>query len=325
MKNKWVLTVGVIIIVLGLFYAFNTDRDNLSDRDIVSSLVGNWKTFEKTIPERPVLGATSWNYPSIVQVISDDKLLIEYDDGHIVKYSVIGHGKKGDFTFVENVGKVNELSTEDWNLVELKYGNTSKVPVTFKHSPSVSGITKTVIGNDWIEVSENPFTAPTPIAKSQNTGAKSSSSSSIASSPTVSSVKIAFLLDSQDIVYRGKGTVVGCDKVVLVDRNIAPTTMPLNAAMKLLFNDRTPWPYHSGVPGNYVGGRPDVPITFSRATLESGVAKVYLYGNNVLSGECDDPRLTSQVEATAFQFPSVKSVVIYLNDKQWHTPSLKGE
>jgi len=141
----------------------------------------------------------------------------------------------------------------------------------------------------------------------------------------VSKVKIALLIDSADNIYRGDGIARGCDKVVMVERQINPTTMPLNASLKLLFTDKTPWPYKTGVPGNFVGGRPDIPLTFSRATLENGVAKVYIYGNVTFSGVCDDPRLVSQVEETAFQFPSVKSVKIYVNDKEWTAPSGKGE
>ncbi len=321
MKDKIFLTIGVVLIALGLFYVLNLKQGNPSEQAVISNLVGSWSTFEKTIPDRPVLGATSWNYPSIIQIISSNKSLIEYDDGHIVKYAVISYDREKGFAFVENVGKVNELSPGDWNLVELKYGNTSGAPITFKLSPpSPSGIPS---ASDWKEVSENPFTtAPVVVVKKTNTG--SGNSAPVVSNPTVSSVKIAFLLDSQDVTYRGAGVIKGCDKVVLVDRKIAPTTMPLTAALKLLFNDRTPWPYREGVPGNFVGGRPDLPLTFSKATVENGVAKVYLYGNVGLAGVCDDPRLTSQVEQTAFQFPTVKSVKIYINDKEWATPSGKG-
>lgn len=322
MQNKLLITAGVVLIVIGLLYALNIKPGNLSEEAVVSNLVSNWQTFEKTIPDRPVLGATDWNYPSIIQIISSDKLLVEYDDGHIVKYSVVSYAGKNNFAFVENVGKVNELSSDDWNLVELKYGNTSGAPVTFKHSPPVLGGTPNA--SDWKKVNENPFTGSAPVAQNTSSGNSNTVNVSNNSNPTVSSVKIAFLLDREDSVYRGNGVIKGCDKVVLVDRKISPTNMPLNAALKLLFNDRTPWPYRPGVPGNFVGGRPDLPLTFSKATLENGVAKVYLYGNVGLAGVCDDPRLTSQVEQTAFQFPSVKSVKIYVNDKEWITPNLKG-
>lgn len=320
MKNKLMIAVGVVIIIAGLFYVSNFKQTSQKEELVIKNLIQNWKDFEKTISNRPVLGATSWNYPTIVQIISSDKLLLEYDDGHIVKYSVVEYKKNGGVTFVEDVGKLNELSSDDWNLVLLKYGNSSGRPITFEYKPSSSGAI--VNYEDWKIVDENPFTkekvvkgveAPITAVGGGNTAPVK-----------ISSVKIALLIDSGDVSYRGKGVARGCDKVVMVERQITPTTMPLNASLKLMFNDKTPWPYREGVPGNFVGGRPEFPLTFSKATLENGVAKVYLYGNVGLAGVCDDPRLTAQVEQTAFQFPSVKSVKIYVNDKEWVTPSGKG-
>src|SRR3989338_7393140 len=107
MKDKIIVIVGLLIIAAGLFYAVNFNKVTPSEEAVISSLVGNWKAFEKTIPDRPVLGATTWNYPGIIQIISSDKLLIEYDDGHIVRYSVISYSGKNKFSFVESVGSVN--------------------------------------------------------------------------------------------------------------------------------------------------------------------------------------------------------------------------
>lgn len=324
MKDKIILVIGLIIIVAGLIYAVNLHKNNTSEEAIVKSLVDNWKIFEPTIPDRPVLGSTAWNYPSIIQIIASDKLLIEYDDGHIIKYSVLGYKKGSEFSFLENVGKTNELSPDDWNLVQLKYGNGYEMPSTFKFTALASGIN--VDSSQWVKIDENPFTQSSAPAKTSSASPNVSSNQGQSTAiSNVSKVKIAFLIDSQDLSYRGAGVVVGCDKAVLVERQIVPTTMPLNAAMKLLFNDKTPWPYKEGVPGNFIGGRPDFPLTFSKATLQDGVAKIYIYGNVGLAGVCDDPRLTSQVEQTAFQFLSVKSVKIYVNDKEWTTPNEKGE
>jgi hypothetical protein len=40
-----------------------------------------------------------------------------------------------------------------------------------------------------------------------------------------------------------------------------------------------------------------------------------LTGQMSLAGECDDPRFQAQIEYTAKQFPTVKSLAVFVNGK----------
>lgn len=141
-------------------------------------------------------------------------------------------------------------------------------------------------------------------------------STSTQTSPSVTQVKVALIaLDDNG----AKGKKIGCnDSVVYATRQVASTTQPLNAAFKELFSLGT----------NTYGGLYNVihsmqskqsgkPLQFDHATLENGVAKVYLTGDfGGLGGVCDDPRVPAQLEETARQFSTVQSVEVYLEGQQ---------
>ncbi len=137
----------------------------------------------------------------------------------------------------------------------------------------------------------------------------------------ISQVKIALLAEpaKDDDIKKVKG----CDLVSLVERDIAPTLAPLTASMKELFAKKDTWPYTENSSGSFISSQKD--LFFDKAILSNGVAKIYLTGKYSLSGECDDPRIETQIEETAMQFATVKSVEIFLNDKPFVIPSLKGE
>lgn len=122
--------------------------------------------------------------------------------------------------------------------------------------------------------------------------------------PTVNKVSLALLTDPDGEPERG------CDDVVMIDRQIEPTTMPLTRSIELLFSiDDT----------NINGARHFIPNTadtlkFDRAEVINGVAKIYLTGRlSGLAGVCDNPRTAIQIEETALQFVTVDSVQLYLN------------
>lgn|SRR3989344_2762166 len=135
------------------------------------------------------------------------------------------------------------------------------------------------------------------------------------SAPLVSRVKIALLVDPGDEEFKSTSKSRGCDAVVLVERTVPQTTQPLNAAYRELFRRQEQWPYGPGQAGNFISSRTQ--LNFERASIEGGVARVYLTGAiGSLGGVCDEPRLQAQIEETAFQFPNIKSVEIFLNTKK---------
>jgi len=129
----------------------------------------------------------------------------------------------------------------------------------------------------------------------------------------VSKIKIPLLVDQGDAAYENQGKPAGCDRVIMVEKAITPTSAPLTSAMNELFKRKDIWP-PTGTPGNFITSQTN--LNFQKATIENGVANIYLTGSYTLSGVCDDPRLKTVLEETALQFPTVRSVKFYLNDKE---------
>jgi hypothetical protein len=142
----------------------------------------------------------------------------------------------------------------------------------------------------------------------------------------VSRIEIAVLRNLQD---GSTGTRRGCDEVVMLTRSVATTTAPLAAAMRELFAYQNTSGVATGT-FSYIDKSNDSrtgsqrPLQFDRAEVVDGTAKVYVTGDPVYAGVCDDPRLTIQIEETAKQFPTVNAVEIYLNGQRYTQPSGRG-
>lgn len=131
---------------------------------------------------------------------------------------------------------------------------------------------------------------------------------SIPTSNYISSVSLAFLADSSKV----GGKKAGCDYVYFVSLPVTPTTAPLNAAMRTLFNKNVT---STENPGNFIGTQSS--LKFSEARLDNGVASIYLTGEigPFEDEDCDEGRLFTQINETALQFSTVKSVRVYLDGK----------
>lgn len=109
-----------------------------------------------------------------------------------------------------------------------------------------------------------------------------------------------------------EGKERGCDTIYMITRRVPSTTAPLNAAYRALFDFKMDLDFFYG---NYVA-KYQPAVAFDRVTLDKGVASVYLTGKvEKAKNKCDVQRLRNQIEETAFQFNTVKSVQIYLNGK----------
>ena len=112
-------------------------------------------------------------------------------------------------------------------------------------------------------------------------------------------------------VRESTGAERGCDKVVLIEHVLpAQTQTPLNASLAQLFA------YEESTVGgwqNFIASQRDT-LAFDRATIEDGVAQIYLTGElGPLGGVCDNPRAAIQIEETALAYDTVDSVELYLN------------
>jgi hypothetical protein len=133
----------------------------------------------------------------------------------------------------------------------------------------------------------------------------------------VSKMKVKFALLAPGI--SGSSNQKGCDAVTFKEVEVPKTQAVLDASLRALFADNTPWPPTSEkASGNFVGAQN---LAFSKVTLSGDLARVYLTGSVSLAGVCDDPRLSIQVSETANQFPTVHGVEIYINNKIWTIPS----
>lgn len=129
------------------------------------------------------------------------------------------------------------------------------------------------------------------------------------STPVYDDVDIA-LLDHRGVGEESEGAERGCDRVVLVNRSIDPTTAPLTAALSELFSleDTEVAGWH-----NFIAETNDT-LSFDHATVTNGTASIYLEGElSGLAGVCDNPRAAIQIEETALQFSTVDRVQLYLN------------
>lgn len=109
------------------------------------------------------------------------------------------------------------------------------------------------------------------------------------------------------------------DSLVAVQRTITTPETPLKAAFDALLAEP-----ENGSTGLY-NPLAMSKVQFEKATITNGKAEVYLSGKVATGGEMDIPRVESQLKATALQFPTVKTVQIYLNGKTIEDAlSLKG-
>jgi len=107
------------------------------------------------------------------------------------------------------------------------------------------------------------------------------------------------------------GLKIGCDdSVIMVDKPFIGRDALVQAYEELLAV-RT---YNYGESG-LVDPLYQSTLTIKRIFLEDGIAHVYLEGAFMMGGVCDIPRVQAQLEQTALQFPEVKSVQVFVNDK----------
>lgn len=108
------------------------------------------------------------------------------------------------------------------------------------------------------------------------------------------------------------GKKFGCgDSLVPVTSFIEPTAAPLQAALERLLEI----PQHAD-------SRPDLEnfwkgrsLKVQSVSIRSNTATIHISGAVFVAGACDIPRIESQIEETAQQFPSVKRVKVFIGKR----------
>jgi hypothetical protein len=108
------------------------------------------------------------------------------------------------------------------------------------------------------------------------------------------------------------GAKIGCnDSLVSVTREVSPTRAPLRAALEELLK----LPQKGGPQDSLHNALYYSKLKVRSVSLRRGVATVHLRGTVVVAGICDNPRVEGQIEATALQFPGVRRVKVYVNNR----------
>jgi len=145
--------------------------------------------------------------------------------------------------------------------------------------------------------------------------------------PTKSSAYKIFLIALEDNGKSGK--LIGCgDSVIAVDGQPGDqlnaqsgTAEKMQAAYRELLSIKTKNYGQSGLQ-NFLA---DSSLTLDSLTVKDGQATVALKGTLALAGECDNPRVESQLQETAMQFPDISQAAISINGKALKDlMSLKG-
>ena len=108
------------------------------------------------------------------------------------------------------------------------------------------------------------------------------------------------------------GKKIGCeDSLVAVTRSIRTTAAPLKAALEELLS--TP-PETGDNPKlqNFWKGRN---LKVRSVSIRKSTATIYISGEVFVAGICDQPRIESQIEETARQFPTVKRVKVFIGKR----------
>ena len=105
------------------------------------------------------------------------------------------------------------------------------------------------------------------------------------------------------------GRRIGCgDSIVPITRTISSTSAPLQVAIEALLNQPAQDARHPHLKNFWTGRN----LGIQTLSVRDGVARIHLSGEVFVAGVCDQPRIIEQIETTAKQFSSVKSVKVFM-------------
>lgn len=163
---------------------------------------------------------------------------------------------------------------------------------------------------------QHSFSKPSPTPDNNQTQ-RITPSSNITGVKTLQ-IKI-YLVALED---QGKsGEKIGCgDSLVAVTQEVPQTKAILKESLTKLFAIKDQYYGQSGLYNSLYNSA----LKLDNVAIVDGVATITLSGQLSLGGVCDNPRALGQIEATAKQFETVKSVKIFLNGKPF-SETLSGK
>lgn len=107
-----------------------------------------------------------------------------------------------------------------------------------------------------------------------------------------------------------KGRKIGCDdSLVPVTRTVRAGREPLRAALEELLS--LPHEYEGGLSNFWRGER----LRLRGVSVRRGTATIRIAGTLLVAGVCDVPRIEEQIKETARQFPGVRRVRVFVNNR----------
>ncbi len=122
------------------------------------------------------------------------------------------------------------------------------------------------------------------------------------------SIKLFLIADGDE----GKtGKKIGCgDSLVAITKTIQKTNSPLKIAIQELLAIPADYKEKQEL-HNYWKGND---LKVKSVNIKNGMAIIHIVGELVVAGVCDEPRIQSQIEETARQFPAVKQLKVFVNN-----------
>lgn len=109
------------------------------------------------------------------------------------------------------------------------------------------------------------------------------------------------------------GQKIGCDdSLVPVTRKIKATTSPLKAALVELLSIPPETGDHPKLQNFWKGSN----LKVRSVSISKSTATIHISGEVFVAGVCDEPRIESQIEETARQFPNVKKVRVFIGKRR---------
>lgn len=114
-----------------------------------------------------------------------------------------------------------------------------------------------------------------------------------------------------------EGGEIGCgDDIFLAPHTVKPkTTAVLDATYQTLFELKPDPEIEADNIRNVVGT--ETQLWYDGVILKDGLASLYLTGRTQNIVHCSVPAFRAQIEQAAFQFESVDSIEVYINDEKW--------
>lgn len=121
---------------------------------VINNFIAQWNVLQKSIPISPVLGSTTWQVDHF-QFIGNNRLLIAFEDGHIMSAAVFGYDTNNNFNYINTFKDDYPFTFVKWQEIVKTYGSEQYTVATYVKQ--ITRGTEIVNFNEWTKIPENVF------------------------------------------------------------------------------------------------------------------------------------------------------------------------